>query len=103
MSGGSYDYLYVWTNDIQQLIARRHHLKAMAERLAGLPYARDAAIETERIAAALERLEIQVTARAEALDDVWKAVEWWDSGDWGEDAVKKALAEYRGDQPEEDR
>lgn len=98
MSGGSYEYLYVWADDLEQLVARRYHLKEMAERLSGLPYARDAAIETERILAAIERLQIQLQVRGEALKDVWKAVEWWDSCDSGEDAVKKALAEYRGDE-----
>lgn len=97
MSGGSYDYLYAWADDLEQLIARRGQLKSMAERLSGLPYARDAAIETERLLAAIDRLEIQVQVRAEALADVWRAVEWWDSCDSGEDAVKAALAEYRGD------
>lgn len=24
-------------------------------------------------------------------------VEWWDSGDWGEDQVRQALADYRGE------
>jgi hypothetical protein len=30
------------------------------------------------------------------LADVWKAVEWWDSCDSGEDAVEEALKKYRG-------
>lgn len=103
MSGGSYDYLYVWADDLGELVQRRHHLQEMAERLSGLPYARDAAIETERMLAAIERLEIQVKVRGEALKDVWHAVEWWDSCDWSEERVKEALAKYRGDDPKETR
>lgn len=99
MSGGSYEYLYMWADDPAELISRKRHLKAMAERLSGLPYARDAAIETERILAMIERLEIQLEVRAQALADVWHAVEWWDSCDGGEDDVKEALATYRGDKP----
>lgn len=101
MSGGSYNYLYVWANDFDELMSRRGNLKEMSERLSGLPYAKDAALETERILAMIERVEVQVEARAEALADVWHAVEWWDSCDSGEDGVKKALAKYRGEQEED--
>jgi hypothetical protein len=97
MSGGSYDHLYVWYNDLYELVGRMHHLRNMSERLSTLPYARDAALETERIVAAIDRLETYVEARAEALAVVWRAVEWWDSNDGTEDGVKKALAEYRGE------
>jgi len=97
MSGGAYEYLYVWAGDLDELIKRRGDLEAMSERLSGLPYAKDAALETERLLAMIQRFEIQVRARGEALKDVWHAVEWWDSADYGEDQVKEALARYRGD------
>lgn len=99
MSGGSYNYLYVWADDLGELINRRQDLKDMSERLSGLRWAKDAAIETERILAAIERLEIQLHVRAEPLAAIWRAIEWWDSGDSGEDAVREALAKYRGDEP----
>jgi hypothetical protein len=101
VSGGAYEYLCWAADDFDQLMSKRHQLREMAERLTGLPYARDAAIETERLAAAIDRLEIQVQVRAEALADVWRAVEWWDSCDWTEDRVHQALAKYRGDEPKE--
>lgn len=97
MSGGSYNYLYASADDPEALVEHVSDIKAMAERLAGLPYARDAATETERILALIERLHMQVKVRSEALEDVWHAVEWWDSGDYSEDAVRKALAKYRGE------
>lgn len=96
MSGGSYDYLYSCTDDLAELIGHRQQLREMSERLSGLPYARDAAIETERILAMIERAVIQVEVRCSGLTRVWKAVEWWDSCDGNEDDVKKALDEYRG-------
>jgi len=97
MSGGAYEYLYVWAGDLEELIKRRVVLEAMSERLSGLPYAKDAALETERLLSMIQRFEIQVRARGEALTDVWHAVEWWDSADYSEDQVKEALARYRGD------
>lgn len=97
MSGGSYDYLADHVSDPTELIGRVRHIERMAERLKGLPYARDAAMETERILAAIERLHVQVQVRAEALGGIWHAVEWWDSGDAGEDDVRAALAKYRGE------
>ena len=97
MSGGAYEYLYVWAGDLEELIKRRLVLEAMSERLSGLPYAADAALETERLIAMIERCETQVRVRGEALQDVWHAVEWWDSADYSEDQVKEALAKYRGD------
>jgi hypothetical protein len=98
MSGGSYNYLYIYADDPRELVSRLGTLKEMSERLSGLPYAKDAAIETERIIAMIERLETQVRVRAEALADVWHAIEWWDSCDYGEDRVKEVLAKYRGEE-----
>lgn len=45
MSGGSYEYL-CWADDLDRLLEKQHHLEAMADRLAGLGYADDAAAET---------------------------------------------------------
>lgn len=88
MSGGSYDYLYLQSDDLSR---HRSMVAAMAQRLEGLPYATAAAAETRRILALLADAQ----ASAERLADVWRAVEWWDSGDSGGDAVVVALGKYR--------
>jgi Holliday junction resolvasome RuvABC DNA-binding subunit len=73
MSGGSYNYLcHSW--DLDDLDKHESDLEDMADRLAALGYAQDAARETQAL------------------------LEWWDSNDWSEDQVKEALAKYRGDQ-----
>lgn len=96
MSGGSYNYLATTCrDDLGELLTRRADLQRMADRLAGLGYAKDAALETESLILVLRQIEIRVEARVARLADVWRAVEWWDSGDYGEDAVRGALAEYR--------
>lgn len=96
MSGGSYNYLcHAW--DLDKLLEQEHDLQAMAARLAGLGWAKDAARETEELLVLLRQWQVAADVRVERLKDVWKAVEWWDSCDWSEDRVRSALAEYRGE------
>jgi hypothetical protein len=103
MSGGNYNYL-CWAQDLEEINGKRHALRTMADRLAGLGYASDAAAETEELLVLLQQWETRAQVRMQRLTDVWKAVEWWDSNDGGEDGVREALAEYRGEngQPEQD-
>ncbi|WP_306317219.1 MULTISPECIES: hypothetical protein [unclassified Streptomyces] len=96
MSGGSFNYL-CYVQDLEDLRSQRHDLEDMASRLAGLGYAQDAARETEELLLLLRQWEVRATARVARLTDVWKAVEWWDSSDSGEDGVHEALAKYRND------
>lgn len=96
MSGGSYNYLcHAW--DLDDLLEHRAGLEKMSARLAGLGWAEDAARETEELLVMLRQWQVRAETRMERLREVWKAVEWWDSGDWGEDQVRAALAKYRGD------
>jgi len=96
VSGGNYDYL-CWADELDRLLEKQHHLADMAERLAGLGYADDAAQETTDLLLTLRQWRIRAQAHVKRLEGVWKAVEWWDSADWDEDAVREALAKYRGD------
>ena len=97
MSGGSYNYL-CWASDLEEINGKRHTLRAMADRLAGLGYAQDAAAETEELLVMLQQWEIRAQVRIKRLSEVWQAVEWWDSSDSGEDGVREALATYRGNE-----
>lgn len=96
MSGGSYNWLYT-VGDLEDLQNRQYDLKAMADRLAALGYAQDAAAETEELLVLLRQWQNRLSVRVSRLEDLWKAVEWWDSADSGEDAVRTALAKYRAD------
>jgi hypothetical protein len=93
MSGGSYEYLYVWS--AEKLLEREEILEAMASRLAGLGYAQDAARETEELLCIVRQARVRIETRQQRLAEVWRAVERWDSCDSGEDGVKRALANYR--------
>ena len=89
MSGGSYNYLCDkarW-GEVVDIPA---DLDEMAERLAGLPYAAKAAADTAAVIETLRTAQEQ----AKELADVWHAIEWWDSNDWGEDQAAKVIAGY---------
>jgi hypothetical protein len=86
MSGGSFNYLQSY-NCLENL----EHLRGMQQELADLAYdhpqAQPAADATWSIIAAIDK----ALERARELDEVWHAVEWWKSGDWGqEDALREA-------------
>lgn len=97
MSGGSYNYLC--NADSQELIEKMSDLQDMADRLAGLGYADDAAKETLRLLLTLRQMDILSQTVAERLYYVWRSVEWWDSGDSSEEGLKKALENYRLNHP----
>lgn len=99
MSGGSYNYLYLHTGGLE---AQRGDIEAMRDRLQGLaeqgvPRADLAVEQTRAILAHFDLAE----EKARALSDVWHAVEWRDSCDYGDDQVREALAKYRGEQTRE--
>lgn len=96
MSGGSYNYLFT-VQDLEDLQAKRGSLEDMAERLAELGYAQDAARETEELLLLFRQWETRAQVRIRRLTDVWHAVEWWDSNDGSEEDVRQTLAKYRGE------
>ena len=97
MSGGSYEYLCYKDPDEMLSGSVRPHLEAMAERLSKLGWADDAAQETYEVLAILRQTETRLRVHNKRLNRVWHAVEWWDSGDSGPDALDEALSRYRQD------
>lgn len=95
MSGGSFNYLCHATPD-EILVGKRQDLAEMVAALS-VSGAVDAAKETETIGLILNHFEARIQARMDRLSGVWKAMEWWRSGDWTEAQFKEALAEYRKD------
>jgi hypothetical protein len=92
VSGGSYNYL------CYQLDARGHldigDLKSMRDRLAQLAPDAAATRATAELYEMLNRVVNDEDTTHGGLTDVWRAVEWCDSGDSTEDRVREALAEY---------
>lgn len=95
MSGGSYDYLYC--KEIDSLVGYDAVLQEMADDLASLGYAADAAQETQRLLEDIRAFRNRAETKLSRLSDVWKAKEWWRSCDSGEDEFKAALENYRED------
>jgi len=93
MSGGSYDYLCF--KDAGELAQHEETLQRMADRLARLGYADDAAKETMEVLLEMRQALNRLQTRISRLSGVWKAVEWWDSCDSGEDGLREALSRYR--------
>lgn len=95
MSGGSFNYLcYAEPED---LLRRLGDLREMADALAAMGYARDAAAETEELICYINQAIIRIETRRKRLQDVWRDMEWWKSGDYSEAQFKEALAKYRGE------
>lgn len=89
MSGGAYDHLHQCPPE--QLCARLHDVQRMADRLVELGYTQ-AADETLKLEGLLRDVFTSATSN---LREVWRAVEWLDSGDWTEAQVQRAAENHR--------
>jgi hypothetical protein len=91
MSGGSFNYL-CGASDYEDLMEKYWTLLGMADYLErGWPD-HPATVRTREIATEIGQLrERRLT---QELLNVWKAVEWKVSGDWGADQVQEAFDTY---------
>jgi hypothetical protein len=87
MSGGSYNYLCDAQAD--DVMSRVETLREMAERLDGV--CPEAAAKTREILA----IYVELDQRVDGLREIWKAVEWRDSCDWGDDQLAEAVTKYK--------
>lgn len=88
MSGGSYNYLC--DADSGDIGNKLDNLREMAERLEGINPDGHAAADTREVFAIVAALEFAIRR----LSDVWHAVEWRDSCDWGDAQMAEVLDEY---------
>ena len=94
MSGGSWNYLYTKEIDDLMQYSNIETLEEMADYLNQNGY-EDVAKDTMRLVEYIKSAKIRVETLFEMLSPVFKAVEWYCSGDWGKDRVGKAIEEYR--------
>lgn len=98
MSGGSYDYLCF--ADESDVLRRLESLQRMADRLDEV--CPEAAAETRALFDGPKSLRAEVEARLKRLTDLWYAVEWRDSGDWGDTQLADAVEKFRAQGPAPD-
>ncbi len=87
MSGGSFNYICF--KEIDELFGREDEIERMAKELLKLGFESYSQITLE-VLHDMKLLQLIFNAKQPMLGDVWKAIEWWHSGDIGkEDAIKK--------------
>lgn len=92
MSGGYYNYLGgkeidEWHGAV--LEEAEHAAAALNQQ----DYSRAAARELKALILALRSSQLELGERAKRLAPVLHALEWWKSGDWGEEHLRTACAE----------
>ena len=99
MSGGSFNYLCY-----KEPVNLFHHIEDLEDveryllRNGYYDVAHDVRRQIEYLESARNRIEVL----HEQLSPVLKAVEWYVSGDYGEDSLKRAVEKYRrGDESDE--
>ena len=66
----------------------------MADRLNSAGF-EDVAKDTQRLVEYIKSASIRIETLFETLSPVFKAVEWFDSGDWGEETLNNEILKYR--------
>ena len=56
---------------------------------------KDVAKDTQRLVEYIKSASIRIETLFETLSPVFKAVEWFDSGDWGEETLNNEILKYR--------
>lgn len=97
MSGGSYDYLYCKEGEDIFSYSCKEWLERMSDDLSKLGYADDAAKETIQLLLTIRAAQNRIDVMKERLNPIFRAMEWWQSGDSGEECLKETLSEYRGE------
>lgn len=93
MSGGRYNNL--WSADAPHLFENFQHLATIRDRLAELGH-NEASIATGIVVLQMEDLckTLEYWMEKNRLSEVWKAVEWLDSGDYGPEQVQEAVSDF---------
>lgn len=93
MSGGSYNYLC--DRDARDLVGDWYStLQEMSEDLHSVFPNTKADIHTDELVRLIGHLSVEIERRSKALQDVWHAVEWWRSCDYGYGEVDVAVKLY---------
>ena len=92
MSGGSWDYLCY--KDADEIFQYEDLLEKMVDRLSREGF-EDVARETHELVCIMRQYRVRANTIINRLSPVWRAVEWNDSGDSGQERIIAAINEYR--------
>lgn len=92
MSGGSLNYLFC--KEPSELCYHLEELEEAERELLKQGY-KDIAQDVRRLIEYIQTAENRIGVLAHQLRDVFKAVEWWQCGDYGDETFKRVLEKYR--------
>lgn len=92
MSGGSFNYLYL--KEVPELMASVTDIEDMSDICIKKHYY-DVAKDLTRLAEYIRSAETRISILHKQLRDVMHAIEWYESCDYGEDDLEKAIVKYR--------
>ena len=92
MSGGSFNYLC--HKELDDFFQNTEELQSMADSLSEAG-AQDASVLTNSIVYQVNKTRAIVEPMMSDLYEVWHAMEWWRSGDYGDETFKEKLKEWR--------
>lgn len=92
MSGGSLDYLY--NKEPGDLFYQIEGMEKVEQKLLRDGYT-DIARDVRRLIEYVLTAENRISVLSERLRDVFHAVEWYLSGDYGESSLREHLEQYR--------
>ena len=101
MSGGSYNYLFCKETCELFDYSNIRTLEEMESRFLGLGYD-DIAKDFRRLIEYIKSANNRVEVLGNQLNNLMHDIEWYDSGDIGEDTLAKRVEEYRTKQPQTD-
>jgi hypothetical protein len=94
MSGGSFNYLCFKEDEDLFNQSTLNEIENMASRLLELGF-EDAAKETLNLKYTIQQSLARSQVMKDRLEDVWKAVEWFDSSDSSLEKVEQEIQKYR--------
>ena len=92
MSGGSHNYLCY--SGFPDILSRTSDMESMEQSLLSLGYT-DIAKDVRRLIEYCLSAENRISVLFEQLEDVFHAIEWYDSGDIGKESLIERLEQYR--------
>ena len=101
MSGGSYDYLFCKETCELFNYSNIRTLEEMESRFLGLGYD-DVAKDFRRLIEYIKSANNRVEVLGNQLNNLMHDIEWYDSGDIGEDTLARRVEEYRVKTPQTD-